>query len=157
MAINGVCLTVTRKKTRSLDFDVMKETLECTTLKNLVKDSPVNLERALKMSDRLSGHLVTGHVDGIACVKKIIKSGQYVEFQLSAPKSLMKHIVPKGSVTLAGVSLTVGKVSAAHFSVYLIPFTLSVTTLGKVKAKDCLNLETDVLAKYVFNAMVKMS
>ncbi len=151
IAVNGVCLTVTSLKSGVLTFDLMKETLVTSALKNLKKDSAVNLERALKVDDRLSGHVVTGHIDGAAKVLNVIKKENYIELILSLDKNLKRYIVAKGSVCLDGVSLTVGKVSAKVFSVYLIPFTHKVTTLGTKKVGDLVNVEADVLAKYVLN------
>lgn len=153
IAVNGVCLTVTtkNKKNCTLRFDLMKETLLKSSLGQLKSGSKVNLERALKLSDRLSGHVVTGHIDRAARIKDIIRKENYVELKISLDKSLKRYVVLKGSVCLDGVSLTVGKLEKNCFSVYLIPFTLAVTTLGLKRKGDRINVEADVLAKYVLN------
>jgi riboflavin synthase len=149
---SGVCLTVTGKKKNVMSFDIMKETLDKTTLGNLKPGSYVNLERSLRADSRICGHFVSGHVDNKETVKAVIKKPNYVELQITVQKSLAKYIVPKGSVCLDGVSLTVGDVRKNDFSVYLIPFTLDVTTLGLNKKGDPINIETDILAKYVLAA-----
>ncbi len=150
IAVDGVCLTVTKKVKDELSFDVMLETLRCTTLGLVKKGSRVNLERALKVNDRISGHFVSGHVDCMANLNKIVLMKNYVELQISIPQGQGIYIVPKGSICVNGVSLTVGEVKKEQFSVYLIPFTLDVTNLGLVKENDKINLETDILAKYLF-------
>ena len=112
----------------------------------------MNLERALKVSDRLSGHFVTGHVDGMGQIESLIKTTNYLELKIALSKNLVKYIVPKGSVCVDGVSLTVGQVKSDSFSVYLIPFTKEVTTLGLKKKGDKVNIETDILAKYILES-----
>ncbi len=149
IAVAGVCLTVVEIKGGVLKFDIMKETIERTTLGKLRSKKKVNLERALKMSDRISGHFVSGHVDNMETVKDIVTGPNYTELQITIRKDLAKYIVPKGSVCLDGVSLTVGEVRKTFFSVYLIPFTLEVTTLGQNRKGDRINIETDILAKYI--------
>lgn len=152
VSINGVCLTVVQiKKPRSLSFEMMKETIERTTLQDLKPGSLVNLERALKAGSRLGGHFVTGHADGGGTIQKIVKQKNYVEFQISFDKDLKRFLVPKGSVAIDGVSLTVGELNPKFFSIYLIPYTLKLTTLGTKKEGDRVNIETDVLAKYILN------
>ena len=151
IAVDGVCLTVTALHKNFLTFDVMRETLVKTTLGSLKLEQKVNLERALKMGDRLSGHFVTGHVDCVSRIKDLIKGKNYLELKMDLPKNLLKYVVSKGSVCMDGVSLTVGQVRKNHFSVYLIPFTKTTTTLGLKHKGDKLNIETDVLAKYIFN------
>ncbi|MCD4779316.1 MAG: riboflavin synthase [Candidatus Omnitrophica bacterium] len=151
VSVNGVCLTVTKVLKKVLSFDLMLETLEKTSLGQLSKGDKVNLERALKMSDRISGHFVTGHVDDMGTVKKIITDTNYTEIQISLKVNLMKYIVAKGSVSLDGVSLTIGDVRKRDFSVYLIPFTLEVTNLGLKQKGDKVNVETDILAKYILS------
>ncbi len=150
IAVNGVCLTVTAKQGARLTFDIMKETLCATTLGCLHPGQKANLERALKMNDRLGGHFVTGHVDGVGVIDKKIVQTDYVEYRISVDKSLIRYIVPKGSVCIDGISLTVGEVKRNRFSVYLIPHTLKITTLGTKKESDRVNVETDILAKYVY-------
>lgn len=150
IAVNGVCLTVVQiKKSRSLSFEIMKETIETTTLKDLKPNSLMNLERALKAGSRVGGHFVTGHVDGMGTIQKIVKQKNYMEFQISIHKNLKRFLVPKGSIAVDGVSLTVGQVKSAFFSIYLIPYTLKITTLGIKKEGDRVNIETDLLAKYI--------
>ena len=149
IAIDGICLTVTEKGPQTLTFDVMKETLLATTLKDVRSQKKVNLERALKISDRIGGHFVSGHIDGTGYLKKIITLPNYVEWRITVNKKLMKYIAPKGSVCVDGVSLTIGAVKKKYFSIYLIPHTLEVTTFGNKKEQQKLNIETDILAKYV--------
>ncbi len=149
IAINGVCLTVTCIEGDILTFDIMRESLEKTTLGLLADQQSVNLERALEVGGRLDGHFVTGHVDTVSTIKNIVSQENYEEFRISINEGIKKYIVPKGSVCIDGVSLTVGEVTGTYFSVYLIPFTRKVTTLGRKKQGDKVNIETDVLAKYV--------
>ena len=150
IAIDGVCLTVIEiQKPGRLIFEIIKETLDTTTLKDLTPGCSVNLERALKANSRLGGHFVSGHVDGVEMIREILKKKNYVEFRISLKKKLMRFLVPKGSVAVDGVSLTIGQVNPEFFSVYLIPHTLNVTTLGMRKKGDRVNIETDLLAKYV--------
>ena len=148
IAVEGVCLTVTEKKKNILAFDMMRETVSKTSLGRFRRGDKVNLERALKAGARVSGHFVTGHIDEVGRVEQRIVEANYEELSIRLPKELGKYIVPKGSVALDGVSLTVGKVGKDRFSVYLIPFTKQVTTLGSKKKGDRVNIETDILAKY---------
>ncbi len=149
VCVNGVCLTVTGRKGKVLSFDMMKETLLATTLGEVNSGDHVNLERAMKADGRFGGHFVTGHVDGVGVIKRIIKLPNYVEFEITLPQKFMRYLVAKGSVTLDGISLTVGKVSKNTFSVYLIPATLKITTFGQKKQGDAVNVETDILARYI--------
>lgn len=149
ISVDGVCLTVTQSKNSLLSFDVMKETVDKTTLGRIERGAKVNLERALKAGGRFGGHIVTGHVDGLAKIKAIIRLKNYVEFQLSISSGLKKFIVPKGSICLNGISLTIGKVFKDQFSVYMIPFTMKETTMAGKKAGDVLNIEADILARYI--------
>lgn len=151
IAVDGVCLTVTDKKKNVLAFDMMRETVNKTSLGRLRRGEKVNLERALKAGGRVSGHFVTGHVDNVGRIEGKTTAVNYTELSVRLPRGLGKYIVPKGSVCLDGVSLTVGKVGKKHFSVYLIPFTKQVTTLDAKKKGDPVNIETDILAKYVLN------
>ena len=149
MAVDGVCLTVTECHNGILAFDLMKETLEKTTLKSFAPGCRVNLERALKLSDRLGGHFLTGHVDAIGILRAKIILKNYVELRIGLKERLMRYIVPKGSIAVDGVSLTVGENPRGKtFSVYLIPYTLKATTLGQKGISDQVNIETDILAKY---------
>jgi len=152
VAVNGACLTVSKLKKNgrgtSLHFDASEETLSKTTLGRLRAGDEVNLETPLKFSSPVGGHFVTGHVEGTGRLRKTLKRSHSVEARFSAPKALLKYIVPKGSVAVDGVSLTVVDVSRGDFSVSLVPFTLSRTTLGSKKPGDTVNIETDILAKY---------
>ena len=153
IAVEGVCLTVTDKKENILAFDMMRETVDKTSLGRLRRGDKVNLERALKAGGRVSGHFVTGHVDDVGRIEGKTTAANYTELSVRLPRGLGKYIVPKGSVALDGVSLTVGKVGKVFFSVYLIPFTKQVTTLGAKKKGDRVNIETDILAKYLFSSV----
>ncbi|NTV28494.1 MAG: riboflavin synthase [Candidatus Omnitrophica bacterium] len=152
IAVDGVCLTVTSFKGGCFHFDLMKETLDATTLRNLKPGSAVNLERAMKAEARIGGHFVTGHVDAVGCIRDIRTLPNYVEYRLTVPRDLMRYLVPKGSVAIDGVSLTVGEVKRDWFAVYFIPHTLEVTTIGLKKAGGEVNIETDLLAKYILKA-----
>ena len=151
ISVDGICLTVTRIGKGTMTFDVMKETLDVTTLRYYKPGRGVNLERSLKMSSRIGGHFVSGHIDGVGVFRKQVTLPNYVEWRLTVDKSLKRYIVPKGSVCIDGVSLTVGEVKRAYFSVYLIPHTLDVTTFGIKRVGEKVNIETDILAKYVLS------
>lgn len=151
IAVNGVCLTITTIKGKTATFDLMKETLDFTTLGYAKSGTEVNLERALKVSDRIGGHFVSGHVDGMGLLKKKVTMENYVEWQIELDGRLMRYMAPKASVTVDGVSLTIGWVKKTTFSIYLIPHTLEVTTFGGKKVGQKLNIETDVLAKYILH------
>ncbi len=150
VCVSGACLTVTRKSGSIFDVEMMRETFIRTWFgKSLRSGTKVNLERALRLTDRLDGHLVLGHVDGIAVLKEI--SGRETKEAIFVPedKSLLRGIVEKGSVCIDGVSLTVIDAGSSSFSVGLIPATLEATTLGGLKSGSMINLETDILGKYV--------
>jgi len=149
IACDGICLTVTKKKGPLLTFDLMKETLETTTFKYAKPGRHINLERSLKVSDRIGGHFVSGHIDGTGIFTERKTIPNYVEWRIKVHKKLARYIIPKGSVTIDGVSLTVGVVKKNYFSVYLIPHTLEVTTFGNKKIGEIVNIETDILAKYI--------
>ena len=149
IAIDGACLTVRGIKGNVLIFDVMRETLLKTTLGSLKKGGRVNLERPLKANSRIDGHFVTGHVDGVGTINTKITGKNYTEIRVALKPDIAKYIVRKGSVCLDGVSLTVGKVTKKFFAVHLIPFTKKVTTLGQKGKGDKVNIETDILAKYM--------
>lgn len=151
MAVDGVCLTVTGIRKGILTFDLMRETLLTTTLGLLKKNRAVNLEPALKWGDRLGGHFVTGHVDRMIRLQRIQRKKNFVELIFELDRFLSRFIVPKGSVCINGVSLTVGQRKAKSFSVFLIPFSLKVTNLGQLKPGDTVNIEVDLLAKYLFS------
>jgi riboflavin synthase len=149
VAIDGVCLTVSKVKGAVLSFDIMKETLDKTTLGHLKAGGKVNLERAMTSGGRFGGHFVTGHVDGIGKITHILCDTNYIEFQIAVPASLKKFIVTKGSICVNGISLTVGAVHKNTFSVYMIPFTMQMTTMADKKVGDPVNVEVDILARYV--------
>ncbi|GIW97463.1 MAG: riboflavin synthase subunit alpha [Pirellulaceae bacterium] len=149
IAINGCCLTVIRLADGCMEFQAGAETLQKTTLGILRPGDCVNLERALALGARVGGHLVTGHVDAQGQVTAREDDGQWCTMRFSAPTSLLRQMAPKGSVAIDGVSLTLVDVTDHDFSIALIPHTLSVTTLGQRRVNDLVNLETDLLAKYV--------
>jgi riboflavin synthase len=149
ISIGGVCLTVTANEAGALAFDAVPETLRRTSLGRLEAGSHVNLEPALKAGDPLGGHMVQGHVDDIGRVASVEPEGEGARVTIVAPSELRRYLVEKGSVTVEGVSLTVAALTDDGFAVALIPHTLAVTTLGALTAGDQVNLEVDVLAKYV--------
>lgn len=147
IANNGVCLTVIALEGKSVQFDVSRETLNCTV--GLAEPGEVNLEKALRLADRLGGHLVTGHVDGIGEVIRFDPIGESHELVIRAPADLAGYIARKGSITIDGVSLTVNRVEGREFSINLIPHTVQVTTLKRLAAGSRVNLEIDLIARYV--------
>jgi len=149
VAVNGACLTVLEPSPVSFCADLSPETARRTLLTRLRPGDRVNLERALRLGDRLDGHLVQGHVDGIVRVLLIQREGIFQRWRLSLPPELAREVAPKGSVTLDGVSLTVAAVGSGFFEVALIPETLRATTLGSASQGRELHVETDILAKYV--------
>lgn len=148
IAHSGVCLTVIAKKRNSYQVDVSRETLDCTVGLDAI-DGEVNLEKAMRLSDFIGGHLVSGHVDGVGEVQKFEKVGESHELVIKAPKHLAKYIARKGSITVDGVSLTTNKVKGRTFSINLIPHTVQVTTLKRLKPGARVNLEVDLIARYV--------
>ncbi|WP_353859430.1 riboflavin synthase [Azospirillum formosense] len=149
IANNGVCLTVVEKGPGWFAVQASAETLSKTTLGGWAEGTRVNLERALKVGDELGGHIVSGHVDGVATVVEVRADGESKRFTFEAPATLAKYIASKGSVALDGVSLTVNEVDGARFGVNIIPHTQDATTFGALKAGDRVNLEIDMLARYV--------
>jgi len=149
VAVNGCCLTVIETVEQKLGFDVLPETLRCTNLGKLVVGSHVNIERSLRMGDQLGGHLVTGHIDAVGQLDERRDEDEWSFFWFHCPRRLTLQMASKGSVTIDGISLTLVDVEDDRFSVALIPHTLAVTTMGKLAAGDDVNLETDLLAKYV--------
>lgn len=149
VAVNGVCLTVVQRDAESCSFQVSPETLSCTNLGELQPGDRVNLERSLRLSDRLGGHIVQGHVDGVGRVQERFTEGEWVKVWFGCPPPLAVQMVPKGSVAVDGVSLTLVDVDADRFSVALIPHTLQNTTLGFKQPGASVNLETDIVGKYV--------
>jgi riboflavin synthase len=146
---SGVCLTVIRKNKNGFVVQVSEETLSCTTLGKWRKGTHINLERALKAGDELGGHFVSGHVDGVAMLEKKQKKADSWKLEFAVPKALSLFIAEKGSVTLDGVSLTVNEVESGRFCVNIIPHTLAATTLGSLRAGDAVNLEIDIIARYL--------
>lgn len=149
VALNGVCLTVTKLSTPNCVFEMIEETTKKTDLGNLKPGSIVNIERSLKAGDRLEGHFVLGHVDGVGIIKKILKKPKEVQVWFEIPKNLTKYVVKKGSIAVDGISLTVVDVKKNLASVCLIPHTIEVTNFQTKKIGDKLNIETDILGKYI--------
>ena len=149
IAVNGACLTVTTFRGRRFTVEVSPETLRRTTLGGLHAGERVNLERALRLGDRLGGHVVQGHVDGVGVLETITPDRDWSLYRFRAPVGLAAYLVEKGSITVDGVSLTVFACRGARFSVALIPHTLAVTTLGQRKAGDHVNVEADILLKQI--------
>jgi riboflavin synthase len=154
IAINGCCLTVTSRTGSELTFDAGEETLKRTNLGELRVGSRVNLERALQVGQRLGGHYVTGHIDGLGAIRSRQDDGQWSHVWFDAPASLTRQMASKGSITVDGVSLTLVDVTDDGFSVALVPHTLAVTILGDKRPGDSVNLETDVLAKYIERQLI---
>ncbi len=151
IACNGVCLTVVDKTVHSFSVDVSRETLDCTV--GLDSAQEVNLEKAMQMTGRFGGHLVSGHVDGVGEVLKFDRIGESHELVIRAPEDLTKYIARKGSITVNGVSLTTNRVDGAEFSINLIPHTIAVTSLKHLKYGSRVNLEVDLIARYVERLM----
>lgn len=149
VAVNGVCLTVVLRDDDAFRFEVGPETLRRTNLGALQPGDKVNLERALRIGDRLGGHFVQGHVDDVGTIAQRLEEGDWVLLWISCPAALTQQMVPKGSIAVDGISLTLVDVGKDRFSVALIPHTLSLTTLGFKQVGETVNLETDILAKYV--------
>jgi riboflavin synthase len=152
IAVNGVCLTVILHTAGSFTVDVSRETLDCTAGLDAAGAS-VNLEKALRLGDRLGGHLVSGHIDGVGEVAEFADLGESWKLAVRAPQALARYIAVKGSITINGVSLTVNSVSGSEFSVNLIPHTLSMTNLKELRAGSRVNLEVDMIARYVERMM----
>jgi riboflavin synthase len=156
IAVNGVCLTITRLESNDADFDLSGETLARSTLDKLAPSSQVNIERAIKATDRFGGHFVQGHIDGTAIVKAIDKQGKFAEWKFAAEAELLDAMVVKGSVAVDGISLTISGIDKNSFSVSLIPETLNKTTLYKVKIGDKVNIETDIIVKTIKKQLEKI-
>jgi len=149
VALNGVCLTVTKLSKNKGSFEMIEETTKKTDLGNLITGNIVNIERSLKAGDRLEGHFVLGHVDGVATLKKIQKKPKEVQIWFEVPKKLARYIVKKGSIALDGISFTVVEIKNNFVSVCLIPHTIQVTNFKTKKIGDKINIETDILGKYI--------
>jgi riboflavin synthase len=146
---NGVCLTVTNFTSHSFAVDIMAETMNRSNLKNVVPGSKVNLERALRLSDRLGGHLVSGHIDGVGVIRDFTKEDNAVWVSISTPPEILKYIILKGSIAIDGISLTVAYVDESTFKVSVIPHTKDITTLLHKRPGDEVNLEGDMIGKYI--------
>ena len=157
VAVNGVCLTATSLSNTGFTADVMVQTLSLTSLSEIKVGSPVNLELAAQLNARMGGHMVQGHVDGVATVVGLTPGEKWAQFDIKIPDHLTKYIVNQGSICLDGVSLTVGEISDANnqLTVWLIPETLERTNLSSKKPGDLINIEVDVLAKYVERLLAK--
>ena len=149
VALNGVCLSVIKISNNKCDFEMINETIKKTDLGNLKKGALVNVERSLKIGDRMEGHFVLGHVDGVGIIKKIEKTPKEVKVWFEFPKQLSKYIVRKGSIAIDGISLTVVDVVKNRASFCLIPHTIKVTNFQSKKLGDKINIETDILGKYI--------
>ena len=149
VAVNGICLTATTLTGHGFTADVMHETLNRSSLANLKPGSHVNLERAMAADGRFGGHIVSGHVDGVGKIIQIKRDDNAVWYTVSAGPALLRYIVEKGSITIDGISLTVARVSDSSFSISAIPHTVAVTVLAERKPGDSVNLETDIIGKYV--------
>ncbi|MCM1160267.1 MAG: riboflavin synthase [Roseburia sp.] len=149
VAVNGVCLTVTTLSSNSFTADVMSETLSRSSLGMLTRNSPVNLERAMAANGRFGGHIVSGHIDGTGTIESIKKDDNAVWYSIKASEKLLRYIVEKGSIAIDGISLTVAKVTKSTFSVSIIPHTIKATILGTKGIGDTVNLENDMVGKYI--------
>lgn len=149
VSVNGACLTVVSRDEREFAVDVSTETLSITSLGQVSPGAPVNLERAMKLHQRIGGHLVSGHVDAIGAVRSRRQDGNTLIMTIEAPKEILRYCVPKGSITVDGISLTINELTDRSFGVALIPHTAKVTTLGLKQIGDTVNLEADLIGKYV--------
>jgi len=147
--VNGVCLTIVEKKGQVITVDISSETLQRTNLSAIREGDEVNLERALRLADRLGGHFVTGHVDGVGTITEERKEGDFLHIRIRMPQSVMKYVVQKGSIAIDGISLTVNECQGDEIRITLIPFTLQRTTLLEKRVGEQVNVETDILGKYV--------
>ena len=149
VSVNGICLTVVSKGERDFSVEVSPETLSVTTLGLLTAGTPVNLERPMRLNERIGGHLVSGHVDGVGTIRSRHQEGNAIFFTIEAPSEILRFCVVKGSVTVDGISLTINDVTSHGFSIAIIPHTAKVTTLGLKQVNDTVNLESDLIGKYV--------
>jgi riboflavin synthase len=149
IAINGVCLTITAIRRNFFEFDVSPESIKRSTLQDIKIGDKVNLERALKVAGRIGGHLVTGHVDGIGEVRKKVSSGKAFDLYISVPSEMLRYVVSKGSITVEGISLTVADIRDDLIVISLIPHSAKTTTLGAKNIGDRVNIEVDILSKYI--------
>ncbi len=149
IAVNGACLTAVSLEKNGFKVDMAPETVERTTFKELTAGSRVNIERALKLSDRIDGHLVSGHIDGTGMISSITKKSNAVIIKIDVPPKLAEDMIEKGSVAIEGISLTINACSQKNFEVSIIPHTADITTIGLKRVGDKVNIETDMLGKYV--------
>ena len=156
IAINGVCLTVAKLNGRVAAFELSSETLTKSTLGKLKASSPVNAELAIKAGGRFGGHIVQGHIDGVATIKAIIKRGQFADIKFAVKADLLDQMVTKGSVAVDGISLTIANMDGNSFGAAIIPETLEKTTLGRAKIGDVVNIETDIIVKTIKNQLEKI-
>lgn len=153
ISVNGVCLTVVDKRPRQIAVDVSAETLRVTT--GFKAGDDVNLEKALRLSDRLGGHLVSGHVDGVGVITSLSSTGESYTLVIDIPRPLLRYIAPKGSITVHGASLTVNRIEGSEVSINLIPHTWTATTFKNFKQGAKVNIEVDMLARYVDNLITR--
>lgn len=151
--INGVCLTIVEKRGQTIVLDLSSETLQKTVLGELKEGDQINFERALKLTDRLGGHIVTGHIDGIGVITEKRKEGDFLQLKIRIPKLVSRYVVQKGSIAIDGISLTVNECEDEEIKMTLIPYTLKKTTLIDKKVGDLVNVEADILGKYVEKMM----
>ncbi|MGB0909268.1 MAG: riboflavin synthase [Nitrospirales bacterium] len=149
VSVSGACLTVTEFGEHDFAVDVSTETLNKTTLSSVIAGIPVNLERAMKLNERIGGHLVTGHVDGVGVIRQREQDGNAIQFTIEMPEEIARYCVQKGSITIEGISLTINEVSDSSCAVAIIPHTAKVTTMGLKQVGDSVNLESDLIGKYV--------
>ncbi|MBH0196285.1 MAG: riboflavin synthase [Nitrospira sp.] len=149
VSVNGTCLTVVSRSERDFSVEMSPETLSVTTLGSMAVGTPVNLERAMKLNERIGGHLVAGHVDGVGVIRSRRQEGNMIIFVIEAAPAILRYCVGKGSITVDGISLTINEVGDHSFSIAIIPHTAKVTTLGLKQINDPVNLESDLIGKYV--------
>lgn len=149
VSVNGTCLTVVSRSERDFSVEVSPESLSVTTLNSFTAGTPVNLERAMRLNERIGGHLVAGHVDGVGVIRNRHQDGNAILLTIGAPPEILRYCVAKGSITVDGISLTINDVTDRGFSVAIIPHTAKVTTLGIKQVNDPVNLESDLIGKYV--------
>jgi riboflavin synthase len=149
IAVNGCCLTLTSRRGDRLVFDLLEETIACTNLNRLRQNSPVNLEAALRAHGRLGGHFIQGHIDCVSPIVAFGKSGADFRLEIELPHEFAHYVASKGSIAINGISLTVSEVLPKSFAVWIIPYTKRHTNLNRVRAGDLVNLEFDIIAKYV--------